>query len=158
MKTEISAAKNIETPFLKISGNCLEIQNTTIQLSNISLLSTADVTPAKFPVWSVALILIGIVLLEYFPVPAVLVTAVGGIWIYVWYSSVQEAKQMKRLTIVTNSGNAFPIVFSDQEFLSDVVTVMTDIIRDPVHAKEITVNVKDCTFENSSVIDNLYER
>ncbi len=65
---------------------------------------------------------------------------------------------MKRLTIVTNSGNAFPIVFSDQEFLSDVVTVMTDIIRDPVHAKEITVNVKDCTFENSSVIDNLYER
>lgn len=102
MKTEISAAKNIETPFLKISGNCLEIQNTTIQLSNISLLSTADVTPAKFPVWSVALILIGIVLLEYFPAPAVLVMAAGGIWIYVWYSyslsdtRVEEAAVRRR--------------------------------------------------------------
>lgn len=39
-------------------------------------------------------------------------------------------KEMKRPTIVTNSGNVFLIAFKNQAFLSKAVTVMTDIIRD----------------------------
>ena len=49
MKTDLGSPKSIDTPFLRIRENCLELQNTTIQLSNISLFSTADITPEKFP-------------------------------------------------------------------------------------------------------------
>ena len=158
MKTDLGSPKSIDTPFLRIRENCLELQNTTIQLSNISLFSTADITPEKFPMLRAALILVGIILLKPLVVPALIAIIVGGVWIYYWYSSVQKAKEMKRLTIITNSGNVFPIVFEDQAFLSKVVTIMTDIIRDPEHARNITINVKDCTFsENASVVDNIYE-
>ena len=159
MKTDLGSPKSIDTPFLRIRENCLELQNTTIQLSNISLFSTADITPEKFPMLSAALILIGIILLKPLVVPALIAIIVGGVWIYYWYSSVQKAKEMKRLTIITNSGNVFPILFEDQAFLTKVVTIMTDIIRDPAHARNITINVKECTFsDDASVVDNIYER
>ena len=158
MKTDLGSPKSIDTPFLRIRENCLELKNTTIQLSNISLFSTADITPEKFPMLSIVLILVGFIFLKLLIVPALITIIVGGVWIYYWYSSVQKAKEMKRLTIITNSGNVFPIVFEDQAFLSKVVTIMTDIIRDPEHARNITINVKDCTFsENASVVDNIYE-
>ncbi len=158
MKTDLGSPKSIDTPFLRIRENCLELKNTTIQLSNISLFSTADITPEKFPMLSIVLILVGFIFLKPLIVPALITIIVGGVWIYYWYSSVQKAKEMKRLTIITNSGNVFPIVFEDQAFLSKVVTIMTDIIRDPEHARNITINVKDCTFsENASVVDNIYE-
>lgn len=135
------------------------MKNTTIQLSNISLFSTADITPEKFPMPSIALILLGIILLKPLIIPALIAIILGGIWIYFWYSSVQKTKEMKRLTIITNSGNVFPIVFEDQAFLSEVVTIMTDIIRDPAHARNITINVKECRFsDEASVIGNMYER
>ena len=158
MKTDLGSPKSIDTPFLRIRENCLELKNTTIQLSNISLFSTADITPEKFPMLSIVLILVGFIFLKPLIVPALITIIVGGVWIYYLYSSVQKAKEMKRLTIITNSGNVFPIVFEDQAFLSKVVTIMTDIIRDPEHARNITINVKDCTFsENASVVDNIYE-
>lgn len=159
MKTDLGAPKNIDTPFLRIRDNCLEMYNTTIQLSNISLFSTADITPEKFPMLSVAMIVAGFVIQKLLPLPAIILIILGGIWIYFWYSSVQKTKKMKRLTIVTNSGNVFPIVFEDQAFLAKVVTIMTEIIRDPAHAQNVTINIKDCTFsDESSVVDNLYEK
>lgn len=159
MKTDLGTPKSIDTPFLRIRGNCLEMKNTTIQLSNISLFSTADITPEKFPIFSIALIFVGIIFLEDLPIPGFIAIILGGIWIYFWYSSVQKTKEMKRLTIITNSGNVFPIVFENQAFLSEVVTIMTDIIRDPAHARNITINVKECTFsDESSVINNMHEQ
>lgn len=159
MKPDLNGKKNVETPFLRIRGNCLEIQNTTIQLSNISLLSTAAVTPQKFPILSIVLIVLGLVLLENFGGLAAVVILSGAAWLVYWYWSVEKVKELKRLTIVTNSGNVFPIVFDDEKFLDRVVTVMTDIIRDPVHARDITINVKECTFsDDASVIRNMHER
>lgn len=158
MKTDLGTPKSIDTPFLRIRENCLEMKNTTIQLSNISLFSTADITPEKFPIFSIILILVGIILLEDLTIPGLILIILGGIWIYFWYSSVQKTKEMKRLTIITNSGNVFPIIFENQAFLSEVVTIMTDIIRDPAHTRNITINVKECTFsDDSSVINNMHE-
>lgn len=158
MKTDLNMSKNIDTPFLRIHGNCLEIKNTAIQLSNISLFSTADIAPAKFPIFSIVLILVGLLLLGRYVVPALIAIALGGGWIFYWYSSMQKTKEMKRLTIVTNSGNVFPIVFDNQAFLSKVVAIMTDIIRDPEHAPNITINVKDCTFsDDATIVGNMYQ-
>lgn len=158
MRSDLNGNKNIETPFLKVRGNCLEIENTIIQLSNISLLSTTDVAPDKFPILSVVLILIGCVFAERIEVVAAVAIIIGGAWLFYWYLAAQKAKELKRLTIITNSGNVFPIVFDDEKFLSKVVTVMTDIIRDPAHARDITINVKECTFsDDASVIGNMYK-
>lgn len=144
---------------MRISENCLEIQNTTIQLSNISLFSTTDITPEKFPIFSIAFILLGLILLKFNIIPALIAITLGAIWIHSWYSSVQKAKEMKRLTTITNSGNVFPIVFEDQAFLKEVVVILTDIIRDPAHARNITINIKECTFsDEASVVGNMYER
>ena len=158
MKKELNNPKNIETDFLKIRGNCLEFKDTIIQLSNISLFSSADIAPDKFPIWSIVLILIGIVLLKSILALAVILIVIGGSWIYYWYSSVQEEKKMTRLTIVTNYGNVFPIIFHEKRFMSKVTTTMKDIIREPVHERNITINVKECSFfDDSSVVKDLYE-
>ena len=92
MKTDLGSPKSIDTPFLRIRENCLELKNTTIQLSNISLFSTADITPEKFPMLSIVLILVGFIFLKPLIVPALITIIVGGVWIYYWYSSVQKAK------------------------------------------------------------------
>lgn len=158
MKADLKSQSNIETPFLRIQGNCLEFKNTSIQLSNISLFSTTDITPARFPVFSVVLILAGLACLRALPVPALLAVLAGGVWIYLWYQAVKQAKQSKRLTIVTNSGNAFPIVFNNQEFLTRVVNVLTDIIRNPSNARDVIINIKDCTFmDDASAIGTLID-
>lgn len=155
----LGTPKSIDTPFLRVSGNCLEIENTTIQLSNISLFSTADIDPAKFPVLSIFLILIGLLSLERLPLFTLITITLGGLWIYHWYSSAEKTKQLKRLTIITNSGNMFPIVFDDKVFLTKVVRIMTDIIRDPVHTRDITINVKECTFsDEASVISDMHDQ
>lgn len=150
MKNDFGISKGIETPFLKIRKNCLEIQNTVIQLSNISLLSTKDVTPPKFPVFSIILILAGLVLLGDFTPFALVALVVGVGWICMWAAWLYDLKKLKRLTIITNSGNVFPIVFENKEFLDKVATILTDIIRDPTHDRSITINVKGCTFTDDS--------
>ena len=155
MKTDPRSVKNIETEYLKISGNCMELKDTVIQLSNISLFSTTDISASPFPALSIVVILFGFVMFNVSVIAALLILAAGVAWIYLWYSSVQKAREMKRLTIVTNSGNAFPIVFNDKAFLSKVVDVLTYIVRNPETAGEISINVKDCTFSgNSHVVTN----
>lgn len=158
MKSNLDGRKNIETPFLKVRGNCLEIENTIIQLSNISLFSTAAVTPEKFPILSVVLIVCGCSLLQNFEIPAVIALIIGIFWLIYWLVSVERVKELKRLTIITNSGSILPIVFNDEEFLAEVVSTMTEIIQDPAHAREITINIKECTFlDDSSAIGNIQQ-
>lgn len=159
MKTDSGVPKSIETPFLRIRGNCLEIQSTTIQLSNISLFSTADIAPAKFPILSAVLALVGVAILKPLTIPALIAILIGAIWMLSWYTSVQETKALKRLSIITNSGNVFPIVFDDQNFMNKVVGIMTDIIRDPDHARNITINVKECTFsDEAAIVGNMHRK
>ena len=67
-----------------------------------------------------------------------------------WAAWLYDLKKLKRLTIITNSGNVFPIVFENKEFLDKVATILTDIIRDPTHDRSITINVKGCTFTDDS--------
>lgn len=149
-------APTIQTDYLKIYGNALEFEDTTLQLSNISLLSTKDIAPARFPGWSVILILIGAWLLPRNALLSLLLIAGGVAWIYFWYSKAQKVRQLKRLIITTNSGNTFSIIFNDQAFLSEVVNVLNSIIANPAGHGEVTINVKDNILQgNASVVQTL---
>lgn len=158
MKNNVKTPKNIETPSLRVRGNCLEFQNTSIQLSNISLFSTSNISPEAFPMYSILVILAGVLLSAYKMFWLSIPIFIGGAyWIYRWYSSVAESKRMKRLTIVTNSGDIFPIVFYNQKFLDEVVTVIRAIVQEPNAERNVTINIKECSFSNeASVINNAY--
>ena len=151
-------APTIQTDYLKIYGNVLEFKDTTLQLSNISLLSTTDIAPARFPGWSVVLILLGAWRLPRNIVLSLLVIAAGAAWIYFWYGRAQKVKQLKRLIIITNSGNTFSIVFNDQTFLNEVVNVLNGIIANPAAHGDVTINVKDNILQgNASVVQTLLD-
>ena len=88
LKSDSSKTREINTDSLKIHGNCMEFLDTVIQLSNISLISTNSIIPTKFPVWSIAAIIIGIFLLTLKAAPVILLglvaAAVGVFAIYSW--------------------------------------------------------------------------
>lgn len=156
MEEKLSKSPTIQTDYLKIFGNALEFEDTTLQLSNISLLSTKDIAPARFPGWSVVLILIGVLLWQRSVALSLLMIGAGAIWICLWYSKKQEMADLKKLIIITNSGNAFPIIFNDQAFLKQVVDVLNSIIANPTSHGNITINVKDNVLQgDASVIQTL---
>ena len=154
----LAQAQSIKTPFLKIEGNCLEIEDTCIQLSNISLFSTSNVaaTGVSTLIFAIGLIIVGFLVIELNALIGVVIAAVGGFLAYIWYRDWQRARNSKRLTITTNSGTSYAIVFEDQEFLKRVVSAITEIIRDPTHTKSIIVDIKNGTFVNSTIGGEVY--
>ena len=48
-----SESKIVETDVLKVKGNLISWDNSIIQISNISMLTTTDVEANKFPMYSV---------------------------------------------------------------------------------------------------------
>ena len=150
----------IDTPYLRIRGNCLEFQNVCIQLSNISVLTTSNVNgPAvSLLISSGALVLLGGMLMVIQAIVGFILMGIGCLLIFGWLRDNSMARQSKQLTIITNSGNIFPIVFSDQKFLGRVVDVILDMIRDPKDAQNITVNMHECRFmDNSAAIGTMYD-
>lgn len=146
MKTGTSSGRTIETKYLKIHGNCLELDDTSIQLSNVSLFSTFDIASDPFPILSIVLLLLGVLAWRLNTALAVIIIAASGIWIFVWYSKTQKAKEMKQLLIATNSGTIFSIVFHDQMFLNQVVRVLNAIISDRVISRSLTIDVEGNVF------------
>lgn len=157
----INPNREIETEFLKIHGNCLEFQNINIQLSNISLLSTEEIAPAKFPTAAIVLIAIGLIMmLLHFAVSVLIgiaLIAAGGLVIYAWYKQTQKRKQLKKLVIVTNSGNLFTIVFQNQQFLTQVLKVLKEVMSNPRQLSDVTINIKDNTFASGASLIQDYQ-
>ena len=56
--------KRVNTPSLSIVGRLLRWEDTIIQIDNISLISTAEFQQTSFPLWSLVLILIGLLLIR----------------------------------------------------------------------------------------------
>lgn len=163
MKLEASNKnREIETDYLKIHGNCMEFKNTVIQLNNISLLSSEDLSPVAFPTAALVAAIAGLVLMML-EISALLWVglvcfAVAGAYLYFWYRENQRLGEMKRLLIITNSGNHFNIVFHDKPFLEEVVKVLKEVIANPGHLSDITINVKDNKFaDGASVIQDFNE-
>lgn len=134
--------------------------DTCIQVSNISFFSTSEIERPNINLLSFGLGLCAIGFVFFISgfatsfwliLLGLALFAVGFITIKAWRNETKTAKISRRLTIVTNSGNSYSIVFRNQEFLKEVVSVMTDIIRDPEHERSANINIHDCTFMDDSV-------
>lgn len=64
-KLQDAGNRVLETDYIKIHGNCLEIENTVLQLKNISLFSTVDIDPHPFPMGILLLIIAAIACLWF---------------------------------------------------------------------------------------------
>ena len=152
--------REIQTEQLKIHGNCMEFGETVVQLSNVSLFSIENLTPTKFPLWSILIILLGLVLLFMKNVVTVvigLVLIAGGVAaIYLWNKQRKKDEQCKKLIIAVNSGNIFTILFNNQAFLEKVIQVLKEVIANPGHLSDVIFNIKDNTFTGDASVIHEY--
>ena len=99
LKNSAASNREINTDSLKIYGNCLEFKDTVIQLSNVSLVANNPLTLPKFPLWTIAALLLGFACLfveegavKFF---GVVLLCVGGFFIYTWN---QQMESLDRVT------------------------------------------------------------
>lgn len=144
----------IQTNNLNISGHLLRWEDVVIQISNISMISTAELQKLQFPFVSITLILIGLVLIKLNFLLAVIFVGVGGFLIYAWYSENQRTKDFKYLHIHLNSGRAFSILFENPVFLNRVLNIFAEIFEDggQIISGDIHIDIKNCNVDNNSSI------
>jgi len=152
----MSVPKEIKTEYLTIQGNCLEMPGICVQLSNISLFTTSPVESAGLRMLLLAVILaiVGIAIVEDNFLIGAAVAGAGILLGYFWYRDWQKAKNSERLTIVTNSGMTYSVVFKDKEFLKRVVAAITEIVREPRNRGKTIFNIKDNVIYGSAIGEN----
>ena len=149
--------KTIETETLLIKGNIMLWENTMIQLSNVSCISTAPLDLMKFPLVSILFLIIGVALLEI-STNLGFVFILGAViliirWLYT--NDVRRANEI--LSVSMNSGDNLQIVFNDKLFLNFVLRVLEQIILEGgVGSKSVSINVHNCEIGgDAKILDNL---
>lgn len=150
--------KSIETDHLIIKGNIMTCENTMIQLSNISCISTYSLKGAGFPISSIVFIFIGLLLFKLALWLGLFLIIVGAFLIYAWYGDKEKKKKEIYLSILMNAGNTLRFMFNDKAFLEEVQLVLEHIIIDGgVGSSDIYIDIKDNTFSgNAQVLNDLH--
>lgn len=147
-----SNAQRVDTDYLYIEDNMMKWSDTIIQISNISMLSIANVSTRPFPILSVLLILLGLGALNFSVMLGLLLAGGGAAWVVYWNQQTEKEKQMQLLRISLNSGVYFTILFHNKKFLAEVFKRMIDVIGRPMNQRNLTINVKDSTFGGNSAV------
>ena len=150
----------INTDYLTIEGNMMKWSDTIIQISNISIISTANVATRPFPILSVILGSIGLLLIivsqnsygyyDGLSGPGVMMLIAMAAWIFVWYLNNKNREELQKLNILTNSGLTYTIVFHDKKFLAQVMKRFAEILSVPMNKESFTINIKDNVFRDGS--------
>lgn len=146
----------IETSELLIKGNIMCWDETMIQLSNVSCISTRSLSPIAFPVLSIALLIIGFLLFKYNWMLSIVLLVTVIVWICCWFTKNEERKNNTILNIVLNSGNILQIIINDKFFVTKVLHVLEQIIIDGgVGKQDVAINIQGCQITgNASVLND----
>ena len=82
--------KDIKTPSLLIKKNIMTWNDTMIQLSNVSLITAANIDSAPYPIWTALAILAGVAFFGTSATLGILLLALGGVTIYFWYTGNEK--------------------------------------------------------------------
>lgn len=147
----------IETKRLSICGNIMTWDNTMIQLSNVSCLSTAILEDMPFPKYALLLILAGIVMFKFSLWVSLLALALGAGWVYNWYNTNRKRSLQTLLSINLNSGLTLKLLFGDKAFLEDVLRVLEKIITEGgIGDNNLNIDIFGCKFSgNAQVLNGL---
>lgn len=146
--------KRVNTPSLSIVGRLLRWEDTIIQIDNISLISTTDFQQTSFPLWSLVLILIGLLLIRYSVFVGLICLAGAGLAIWFWNAEVQKTQSYKYLNIQLNSGRVFSLLFESDVFLKQVLDVFANIFEDnDLTDKNIYIDIRNCRIDDHSNVN-----
>ena len=134
MKREINVGS------VRVHGNCMEFGNTAIQLSNISSLSTSKVK--RSPIGGVIILLVGFASLL---IHWLLGAAIILLGVFVFFAELHNADYI--LSISTNAGGNFSIVFGSDHFLKEVHDILIEIIANPEKENDATINISSQKIE-----------
>ena len=147
-------AKQVNTPSFSIVGHLLRWEDTIIQIDNISMISIASFQQTPFPLLSIVLILVGLLLIRYSIFVALLCLAGGGLLIWFWNIDVQKTQNYKYLNIQLNSGRVFSLLFESDMFLKQVLDVFANIFEDDnLAGKNIYIDIKNCRIDDHSNVN-----
>lgn len=148
---------SIQTERLLIKGNIMSWDNTMIQLSNVSCISTKLLEEIPFPKYAVLLILAGIVMFKFNVLVSLLVLALAAGWIYTWYNTNKKRSLQIVLSVNMNSGLNFNLLFGNKGFLEDVLKVLEKIITEGgIGDHNLSIDIYGCKFSgNSQVLSGL---
>lgn len=120
----------IETSKLVVKDKIMIWDNTMLQLSNVSSVSAAPMERMAFPKWSVLLMVLGFLFVQYDMLLCLLFIGGGLGWIIAWDQINKAREQKKVLSVVTNSGDKYYFVFKDEKFLRKVLYTFKEIFND----------------------------
>lgn len=154
--------KYIETSELLIRGNIMKWKGYTIQLSNVSCISTSHSELMEFPMSSVFLFISGCIicnielLIESSVAFGVMLMLGGLTWIAIWFMINKERAEEKVLTITLNSGSSFAFYVRNVGFLyNEIIPILEQIIIDGgVGNGNISINIDNCKFSGDAKILN----
>lgn len=135
MMANLKLKREINVGSVRVHGNCMEFGNTAVQLSNISSLSTSEVKTSLLG--GVIILLIGFALLFVH-------WLLGGVFIlagvFVLFALLENNVEYI-LSISTNAGGNFSIVFESDYFLRKVYDVLIEIIANPQKENDANINI-----------------
>ena len=145
MMANLKLKREINVGSVRVHGNCMEFGNTAVQLSNISSLSTSELKTSLLGV--VIILLIGFALLFVH-------WLLGGVFIlagvFVLFALLENNVEYI-LSISTNAGGNFSIVFESDYFLRKVYDVLIEIIANPEKENDANINITSQKIEVKKV-------
>lgn len=147
--------KTISTPELLVYGNIMSWNESMIQLSNISSISTVKVKTDPFPLWTLLFFVIGIFAFKFLWLFAIPFIAISVLYIFSWYTKYETLKEQRNLVILMNSGITINFIFEDQDFLKKVFSVIKSIIsQEEKNEATIKINIFNSTISGNAKILN----
>lgn len=151
-----SKDKVIETENLLIRGHLLRWADTAIQISNISLVTTANLPFPQFPVLAAIMTIAGIVLSpdRHSSVVGSLLALAGIAWLVWWGVRCYNVHGKKYLHISLNSGLTYSLYLSNQIFMRQVLQLFANIFESgTTNETNFQISVNGCEIrENGSVV------
>ncbi|MEN6419022.1 MAG: hypothetical protein ABFC73_08900 [Clostridiaceae bacterium] len=155
-----NASSTINTDYMTIEGNMIKWSDTIIQISNISIISTANVASRPFPFLSALLGICGLIMiiisqnsygfLDDFSGLGIFMILAMGVWIFAWYVNKKNREGLQKLNILTNAGLTYTIIFNDKKFLTQVMKRFAEILSVPNNKESFTINIKDNVFRDGA--------
>lgn len=146
----------INTSAIFIEKNMMMWNNhTMIQLSNISYLSAEELPPAIFPIWALIAIVIGLIMMPFgegLAAFGIMLWAVSGVWLYLWYKDAQKRENGAILHIKMNSGTTLNFEFESKYFLQSVAEKIQEIMINGGTNEKVEINIVNSVIRDSSVL------
>lgn len=148
-----AGTNEINSNFIEIRGNLVRLHKIIIQMSNISMMKITNFPKVPFPLWSILIGLAGIccllfgMLSDNLPciitgvLSGILITEVPVFAIWFWKRKKKRLEHMRKLNFIMNCGITQTMIFSDLDFLGEVVKVFTNILAESDTSQNIYFDI-----------------